>query len=86
MVEIQCEASMCGPPSGRTSDAIRPFGPGPNLTSRVWPGALVEVRMPRNSPKRKSPYGIASAMRNNLRDAYFSIGGVDDAERADKSE
>jgi hypothetical protein len=34
----QCEASRCGPPSGRTSDAIKPLGPLPKRTKTVWPG------------------------------------------------
>src|SRR5262249_16780359 len=31
----QCDEGPCGPPSGRTSAAINPFGPSPNLTSSV---------------------------------------------------
>src|SRR6476619_5656435 len=44
----QCEACPCGTPSGRTSAAINPFGPGPKRTSTYCPG--------RNSvsPKRRS--------------------------------
>jgi hypothetical protein len=31
----QCDAKPSGPPSGRTSAAIKPFGPGPKRTSTV---------------------------------------------------
>jgi hypothetical protein len=34
----QCDARKCPPPSGRTSEAIMPFAPRPNLTRTDWPG------------------------------------------------
>ena len=34
----QCDAGMTLPSMGRTSAAIRPFGPSPKRTSTIWPG------------------------------------------------